>query len=214
MKLTIAYDNEALSGFRKNWGFSCFVGEHVLFDTGADYRTLLSNIQGLKIDLKEIDTVVLSHAHGDHTGGIEIVGHLGDIQVFVPRSFFMPMKRKLSRFENVETVEVSVMIDVAEGITSTGEIARMEQSLIVQTHKGLVIVTGCSHPGLDTIMNEAQKLGTIYGVVGGFHGFDRLELLRGLEMIVPCHCTKHKKRILVDYPKTSKICAAGCVFDI
>jgi 7,8-dihydropterin-6-yl-methyl-4-(beta-D-ribofuranosyl)aminobenzene 5'-phosphate synthase len=214
MKLKITYDNEALAGFKRNWGFSCLVGEHVLFDTGADCSTLFSNMQELKIDLKEIDTVVLSHAHGDHTGGIEIVGLLGDVQVFVPRSFFTPLKRELSRFKNVETMEVSDMTEVAEGIASTGEIARVEQSLIVQTHKGLVIVTGCSHPGLDRIMNQAKELGTIYGVVGGFHEFDKLELLRGLEMIVPCHCTKHKKRILADYPNTSKQCAAGCVFDI
>ncbi|MFW9835754.1 MAG: MBL fold metallo-hydrolase [Candidatus Thorarchaeota archaeon] len=191
------------------------MGENVLFDTGANLSTLSYNIQRLKIDLQEIKAIVLSHAHGDHTGGIEIVEQLNDVRVFVPRSFFAPLRKKLSRFGNVEMVKVSDTIDVAEGITSTGEIGRMgEQSLMVQTPKGLVIVTGCSHPGLDTILNFAKDFGTIYGVAGGFHGFDKLEILRDLGMIVPCHCTRRKKRILADFPTTSLQCAAGNVFNI
>lgn len=214
MRFTIIYDNEALAGIKSDWGFSCLVGEHVLFDTGVDHRTLLSNMQSLKIDLGEIETIVLSHAHRDHTGGIEIVEQLGDVRIFIPRSFFALLKKELSRFENVEAVEVRDMTEIAEGITSTGELDRIEQSLIVQSPKGLVVVTGCSHPGLEIIMNIAQRIGTVYGVVGGFHSFDRLELLKELGMIVPCHCTRYKRRILVDYPKTSKECAAGCIFDI
>ena len=187
----------------------------MLFDTGADVNTLHYNMQRLKIDLQEIEAIVLSHAHGDHTGGIEIVRQLGDVQVFVPRSFFTPLKKRFSRFRNVEMVEVSDATEIIEGIISTGEIGRMgEQALMVQTPKGLIVVTGCSHPGLDTIMNLAKDFGTIYGVVGGFHGFDKLDILRDVGMIVPCHCTRLKKRILTDFPTTSLQCAAGYVFNI
>ena len=114
----------------------------------------------------------------------------------------------------MELVEVTDMMNVKEGITSTGEIGRIgEQSLLVRTPKGLVVVTGCSHPGLDTIMNVARQSGNVYGVIGGFHGFDRLEILRNIGMIVPCHCTRLKKRILTYYPGRSRHCAAGCIFD-
>jgi 7,8-dihydropterin-6-yl-methyl-4-(beta-D-ribofuranosyl)aminobenzene 5'-phosphate synthase len=214
MKFAIVYDNDALAGFKSMWGFSCLIGEHVLFDTGADYDTLLANMQKLNVDIKEIDTIVLSHAHGDHTGGIEIVRQLSDVRVFIPRSFFKPMKRDLSRYKNVETIEVEKMTEIAKGMTSTGEINETEQSLIVRTSKGLVVVTGCSHPGLDTILNVARGLGPVHGAIGGFHGFDKLNLLRDLRMIVPCHCTRHKARILGSYPMTSKMCAAGCIFNI
>ncbi|MFW9913147.1 MAG: MBL fold metallo-hydrolase [Candidatus Thorarchaeota archaeon] len=213
-RFTIVYDNEARPGFKSGWGFSCLVGESVLFDTGPDSRALLYNMQRLDINLQEIDVVVLSHAHGDHTGGIDIVEQLGDVRVFIPRSFFNSMRRSLSRFDNAEMLEVTDMMNVREGITSTGEIGRIgEQSLVVRTPKGLVLVTGCSHPGLDTIMNVAQQAGAIYGVIGGFHGFDKLEILRDVGMIVPCHCTRLKKRILKHYPERSKQCAAGCIFD-
>jgi 7,8-dihydropterin-6-yl-methyl-4-(beta-D-ribofuranosyl)aminobenzene 5'-phosphate synthase len=214
LKFTIVYDNAALEGFRSKWGFSCLIGKNVLFDTGADCGTLLSNMQKLNVDIKEIDTIVLSHAHGDHTGGIEIVRQLADVRVFIPRSFFRPLEKNLSRYKNVETIEVEKMAEITNGMISTGEINGTEQSLIVQTPKGLVIVTGCSHPGLDTILNVARGLGPVHGAVGGFHGFDKLDLLRDLRMIVPCHCTKHKARILGSYPATSKMCAAGCIFSI
>ena len=187
----------------------------MLFDTGANLSTLLYNMQRLEINLQEIEAVVLSHAHGDHTGGIEIVERLGDVRVFVPQSFYAPMKKRLSRFRNVEMVEVSDVTEIVEGVSSTGEVGRMgEQSLMVQTPKGLVVVTGCSHPGLDTIINLASKFGTIHGVVGGFHGFDKLEVLRDVAMIIPCHCTKLKKRILSDFPKTSLQCAAGHIYNL
>ena len=187
----------------------------MLFDTGANVGTLRYNLQKMDIDLQEIEAVVLSHAHGDHTGGIEIVGQMKNVQVFVPTSFFAPIKRRLSIFSNVEMVEVSGATEITEGITSTGEIGRIgEQSLMVKTPKGLVIVTGCSHPGLDTIMNFAKDFGTIYGVVGGFHGFDKLETLRDVGVIVPCHCTRLKKRILSEFSKTSLQCAAGFVINI
>ena len=213
-RFTIVYDNEARQSFKSGWGFSCLVGESVLFDTGPDSRALLYNMQRLDINLQEIDVVVLSHAHGDHTGGIDIVEQLGDVRVFVPGSFFNSMRRSLSRFDNVEMVEVTDMMNVREGITSTGEIGRMgEQSLVVRTPRGLVLVTGCSHPGLDTIMNVAQQCGAVYGVIGGFHGFDRLEILRDVGLIVPCHCTRLKKHILTHFPERSRQCAAGCIFD-
>jgi 7,8-dihydropterin-6-yl-methyl-4-(beta-D-ribofuranosyl)aminobenzene 5'-phosphate synthase len=55
------------------WGFAAYVeadDERLLFDTGARPRTVLENARELGIDLSRVDTVVLSHNHGDHTGGL------------------------------------------------------------------------------------------------------------------------------------------------
>ena len=112
------------------------------------------------------------------------------------------------------TSQVNAPVRVAENIMSTGEIARMEQSLLVRTQKGIVIITGCSHPGLDTIIGIAEQYGKIYGVIGGFHGFDKLERLRGIELIAPCHCTKKKQQIYTAFPEVSKYCAVGCIFKV
>ena len=55
------------------WGFAAIVeadGHIVLFDTGARPDTVLKNAGELGIDLRTVDTVVLSHNHWDHTGGL------------------------------------------------------------------------------------------------------------------------------------------------
>ena len=55
------------------WGFAALVevdGYRVLFDTGARRETVLHNAEELKIDLAQVADVVLSHHHGDHTGGL------------------------------------------------------------------------------------------------------------------------------------------------
>jgi len=212
----IVYDNEAIEGFRKQWGFACLAGENILFDTGGDLDTLLFNMMRFEVNLALIDTIVLSHSHGDHIGGIGIVDKLGDVRVFVPRSFSGRFKKKLSSRSNVDLVEVIVATTISDGIFTTGELGQFtkEQSLVIETSKGLVVIAGCSHPGLENIMRSAAQFGEVYGVVGGFHGFDRLKSLENISLVVPCHCTKRKRAILTLYPETSKVCAAGCRFEV
>jgi 7,8-dihydropterin-6-yl-methyl-4-(beta-D-ribofuranosyl)aminobenzene 5'-phosphate synthase len=55
------------------WGFAALVevdGKTILFDTGWRPETVRQNAEELGIDLSTVDTVVLSHNHADHTGGL------------------------------------------------------------------------------------------------------------------------------------------------
>jgi 7,8-dihydropterin-6-yl-methyl-4-(beta-D-ribofuranosyl)aminobenzene 5'-phosphate synthase len=55
------------------WGFAALVevdGKKILFDTGARPNTVLENAKELKIDLSDVQDVVLSHFHDDHTTGL------------------------------------------------------------------------------------------------------------------------------------------------
>ncbi|RLI23361.1 MBL fold hydrolase [Candidatus Bathyarchaeota archaeon] len=216
MKLKILYDNEAKAGFRSGWGFSCLVGGNLLFDTGADLETLLFNMRRLNVKLDRIDKVFFSHEHGDHIGGFQIVGLLGEVEAFVLRSFSKRFKSALSSYTNVRLREVSKPQEISTGMFTTGEQGFFikEQSLIVETDKGVVVVTGCSHPGLEKILGFASRFGNVYGVVGGFHGFRKLEALRGVKLIVPCHCTVRKREILTLYPNSSIRCSAGCEIEV
>ena len=68
MKVTLIYDNDVYKkGLKANWGFSCLVevegAPKILFDTGADGYTLLSNMDALNIDPLSIDEVFISHYH-------------------------------------------------------------------------------------------------------------------------------------------------------
>ena len=216
MELRILYDNEAKEGFKSSWGFSCLVGDELLFDVGADLDTLIFNMRRASVKLDSIDSVVLSHEHGDHVGGVTILNMLGDVEVFVPTSFSRSFKRKLAAYENVSLVEIDEASKISNVFYTTGELGSFtkEQSLIVETDNGLTVITGCSHPGLENILKAASKFGEIYGVVGGFHGFSKLEALGGIGLIVPCHCTVRKKEILALYPKTSMKCSAGCRIEV
>ena len=216
MEIRVLYDNEAKEGFKKGWGFSCLVGGETLFDVGADFETLIFNMRRAFVKLDTINKIFLSHEHRDHVGGMRVFNMLGDVEVYVPHSFSSRLKRRLTAFANVTLVEVDEAIEISEGFYTTGELGRFirEQSMIVETDNGLTVITGCSHPGLENILKAASQYGEIYGVVGGFHGFSRLEALKGLKLIVPCHCTVQKREILALYPESSITCSAGCRIEI
>jgi 7,8-dihydropterin-6-yl-methyl-4-(beta-D-ribofuranosyl)aminobenzene 5'-phosphate synthase len=217
VKLRILYDNIALEGFRSGYGFSCLIEEpRTLFDTGGDVLTLLHNMDKFGVDPGDVDRVVLSHEHGDHTGGVEILKHCGEVEVYLLSSSSDRLKRRVASYPNAHLKQVSGSQRVYEGIFTTGELGRSvkEQSLMAETGEGLVLVTGCAHPGLDNILQVASKFGGIYGVVGGFHGFSELERLRRMRLIVACHCTRHKREILNRYPGSSVKCSAGCTIEI
>ncbi len=72
LKITILSTMLAEEGMGE-WGFSALVeadGRRILFDTGLHPETVLQNARELGIDLSSVTDVVLSHHHGDHTGGL------------------------------------------------------------------------------------------------------------------------------------------------
>jgi 7,8-dihydropterin-6-yl-methyl-4-(beta-D-ribofuranosyl)aminobenzene 5'-phosphate synthase len=87
-----------------------------------------------------------------------------------------------------------------EGILSTGELRNVEQSLMVETGAGLAVIVGCSHPGVGAILERASRFGTPSALIGGLHGFSDLELLRGLDLVCPTHCTQHGSAIEARFP--------------
>jgi 7,8-dihydropterin-6-yl-methyl-4-(beta-D-ribofuranosyl)aminobenzene 5'-phosphate synthase len=217
VKLSIVYDNEAKEGFKSDWGFSCLIeseDRNLLFDTGASGDILTYNMQQLGIQKDDIEIIALSHEHGDHTGGLGAVLHPG-IAVYLPRSFSRRLKKEVAN-KAARVVEVSEPKEIIPGVYTTGVLGRgiKEQSLVLDTEDGMVVLTGCAHPGLKIILEAATVFGELYGVIGGFHGFDALESLQGLGLIMPCHCTIRKKEILSIYPEKTVRCGAGGVIEL
>ena len=74
---------------RAEHGFSALVDVHynnishrVLYDTGTSEDMVLFNANSLEIDLGSVETIVLSHGHLDHAGGlIPILKHISKPQM-------------------------------------------------------------------------------------------------------------------------------------
>jgi 7,8-dihydropterin-6-yl-methyl-4-(beta-D-ribofuranosyl)aminobenzene 5'-phosphate synthase len=200
MKITILYDNNAKPGLKPGWGFSCLVenDRKILFDTGDNGEKLIWNFGKLSIEPRSVDIVVLSHNHWDHVDGLESFRRLNsEAQVIYPETFLHPT-------------------ELTADIYSTGALGTgiREQALVARTQKGNVVVTGCAHPGLEKIIQTAKQLGEIYAVLGGFHGFSRLNELDGIKLIAPCHCTQYIEEIKQKYPTQFKEIKAGSVIAI
>jgi 7,8-dihydropterin-6-yl-methyl-4-(beta-D-ribofuranosyl)aminobenzene 5'-phosphate synthase len=217
MKLRIVYDNETEGILKSDWGFSCLIeadNRTILFDTGASSDILSYNMKQLELKRESIEVIALSHEHWDHIGGLDAVLH-PEVEVYLPGSFSSGLKKRIVK--QVATVmEVSGPRDITPGVHTTGELGLMtkEQSLVLETEGGVVVLTGCAHPGLENIVEAATYFGAVYGVIGGFHGFDNLKLLREITMIIPCHCTTRKKEIMAMYPDKVEWCGAGAVIEL
>lgn len=213
MKITLIYDNEVYApGLRSDWGFSCLIEREatpsILFDTGANGSILLYNMEKLGLDPLSIGMVVISHSHRDHTGGLShLLARNGDPRVYIPESCREAKDAK-------EVIRVKDGLEICPGIFSTGELGGIEQSLAVGTEKGLAVIAGCSHPGVETILNAASQFGSPYALVGGLHGFSRFEVIKDLSLVCPCHCTQYKARIRSLYPQKYVDCGAGKIIHV
>jgi len=198
MKIKIVYDNKALHGFKAAWGFSCLIEHNInlLFDVGGRYGVLKYNMEKLGVSLNDIDAIFISHAHWDHAGSLKKLKFEG--KIYVPPS------------SNLKGIKVGNE-EFLSNFISTGEI-NGEQSLIVKDGSKLIIFTGCSHNGLKNVIRIAEKYGKIYAIIGGFHDFKEIELLKKYKLVMPCHCTKLKKQI--ENFENAVECMAGKVIEI
>lgn len=203
--ITIIYDNRSSrEDLIPGWGFSALVkhgGKRLLFDTGGDKIVLKRNAAALGVDLETIDFLFFSHEHCDHVGGASSALHKG-LTVIYPSSFPQEFTEKVERAQ-AKSIRVTEPIEFSPGLLSTGELGRTirEQSLIISTPSGPVLITGCAHPGIVNIARTATELAgeKLHLVVGGFHlGGTTVKEVReiaaslhalGVKKVGPCHCT-------------------------
>jgi len=206
-KLTILYDNNPYDyRLKSSWGFSCLIElweKTILFDAGGDGEILLYNMRVLNKDPKIIDMVVLSHIHGDHTGGLwSLLRERSPLKVYIPASFPKEFEQRVKKYGG-EVVRVDASLEIDRGVYSTGEMDHgiKEQSLVIKTSKGMILITGCAHPGIVEIIQKAKTIAKedMYMVIGGWHlssagemeikGIIDTFLRMGIQKVAPCHCT-------------------------
>jgi 7,8-dihydropterin-6-yl-methyl-4-(beta-D-ribofuranosyl)aminobenzene 5'-phosphate synthase len=204
--ITILYNNiPSDPRLQTDWGFAALVeyrGEILLFDSGGNGQILMQNIKILELDPARVRHVMISHAHSDHTGGLNaFLDAASRPPVFLLSEFGASFLQSVK--QRTEVVEAEPGMQVAENILTTGNVGGSipEQSLVIRTGKGLVVITGCAHPGIVRIVEKAVALtgDPVYLVLGGFHlrdmsdaqiaailgDFRRL----GVQKAAPSHCT-------------------------
>lgn len=209
VKLVKVYDNLAgRDGLATGWGLSVWIeaGEKVtLFDTGGDGHKLVGNLATLGLEPSRISRVVLSHLHADHTGGLPaLLKTIGGVELIVPQRL---SDRDVAALEAMGC-RIAVAHDgpmkIDHGLFSTGRLGEFlpEQSLVIASGQGPVVLTGCAHPGLEPILDAARDVlpgPGIHLLAGGLHLLDSqagqkeavIKLLRdrGVRRIAPSHCT-------------------------
>jgi len=212
LNLTIVYDNNIYNKtLETRWGFSCYIKgaeKTLLFDVGGEGSVLLNNMKKLRIDPCSVNAVVLSHIHYDHIGGLSHFLKINPtVTVYLPRSF-PPSVKHTVRQAGVRLAEVHGPIKICKDVYSTGELGTFikEESLIVKTSKGLIIITGCAHPGIVEIIKRAKEIlkTDVYLVLGGFHlcwmNLSQVrKIINGVKKadckkVAPCHCSGNLAR--------------------
>ena len=215
ISITVTYDNNHYKQeLETDWGFAAAITgteKNILFDTGGG-QLLLDNMQKLAIEPDSVDVVVLSHIHGDHTGGLSsFLEKNPNVTIYLPKSFPKKFKDN-ARNSGAKIIEVKESLQICENVYSTGQLGKLikEQSLIVRTDKGLVVITGCAHPGIVNIIKTVKDLmeDDIFLVMGGFHlewaTKGRIEKIISIfkqwhvQYVGPCHCSGHKARSLFE----------------
>ena len=105
-----------------------------------------------------------------------------------------------------QVIPVDKPVEICKNVFLTGEMGSrvIEQSLVVNTDRGMIVITGCAHPGIVEILKKAKEIidNDIYLVLGGFHLLEKSEkeiqeIIKkfkklGVQRVGATHCTGDK----------------------
>lgn len=237
MKLQIIYDNSITRrDYLPGWGFSCLVDQDILFDTGEFPEILFHNMAILGIIQADIRQIVISHDHYDHQGGLPLLlENIRDIDVFLGKRFSPELEKCIQKTGNI-LIKKEGWLMLKQNIYLTPSFLfqykgtpMSERALVITARDGLVLITGCSHPGIaqiaETVQNHFpdQKFSLI---AGGFHLKDSSEneietIVKKLQnmavkQVAPTHCTGNTALDIFKYyfKENCLTLGAGCCLDI
>jgi metal-dependent hydrolase (beta-lactamase superfamily II) len=213
--ITILCDNinGVQPGFQKDPGFSAAIHDGkktILFDTGMFDNNLAHNLKAAGLKAEDIDAVVLSHNHNDHTDGLPaILRKNPEVPVYIHSQWEhgIPFQGIHIRSKNIivvkkpgeqEGLPAGILVTGAFDSSDYGGIK--EHALIIHLKKSFILLCGCCHPGLIRFLDTREALGIDktmpFHILGGMHGFSFNEnqvnaLQSHVLSVTLCHCTQH-----------------------
>lgn len=271
MRLTVLVDNNTLIDryFQGEPGLSMHLavdGKNILFDAGYS-DAFIRNSSRMGLDLLNLDAIVLSHSHLDHTWGLvplfrlyteamieglakpkpEFTAHpdiffsrtadglpeIGSLLTAETVGRFCTLRMskeplwltdrlvflgEIPRNNDFESLEPVGRVRTSDGTKDC--FARDDSALAYRTGDGLVVITGCSHPGICNIIEHARTVcgeSRVKDIIGGFHllnppkkqlqgTLDYFKALRP-QRVFACHCTDLPSKIALS--AMANICEAG-----
>ena len=215
--------NNELKGFDiEKSGFSLYIsffGKNILFDLSIDDE-VLQNSKKINLSLGDIDFIVLSHGHIDHTSGLAKLSFKPNTKLIChplafSKKFFggqeigcpVPFEELKNKFHILFSKKPFWILK--DRIVFLGQIPREKKfdqnlfpgrlsngkvdyclddsAIVIKMDKGLLIITGCAHSGIENIVKYAREICSeerIFGIVGGLHSINKKrtdELLEFLE---------------------------------
>ncbi len=243
MKVTVLFDEETVSqNLKTGFGLSLLINDTVIFDTGSNGKALLHNLSKLNINIEEINTIVVSHEHWDHTGGLaELLSATINPNVYVCPGFSRELKKGVQKAGG-KIHMMDGVTKITKDIYSTGEIFSTyknmpmpEQSLVVKkSYDRAALICGCCHYNLANTIEDIRNNIVSYfnrtllldSVIGGFHlkhetyiSLEKLNKIlfeQGTNKITPLHCCgdNGKKYFRNNFAGTYNDCKVGSVFEI
>ncbi len=200
LELAVINDNEPGPGLMNEWGWSILASSdmwRILFDADTRPEVIRYNLGKMGVDPREIDFSFLSHYHADHYGGFEFIGEANPgMKVYVP-----PGEPSLIRDFGLDPVVVNEGKMIDTDVWASGPLGMIgEQALGIKVDGlGLVVIVGCSHPGVDSLTRRLAELTgeNIYLTIGGFHLPSRQvidELASLSQYISPAHCSGNEAK--------------------
>ncbi len=151
-----------------------------LFDTGQS-SLFYENAVNMGIDLAKVSHIVISHGHYDHTGGLgTILAKNSSAQLYIKRLALQPQFRGSDNIgipadivipENRTVFAEEGITEITENLFLFSFSSTDEQYLIYRENQSLTLITGCSHQGVENIIESTEKAfnGKITHLFGGFH---------------------------------------------
>ena len=212
---TLVENTTGMPNIIAEWGQSLLIeadGKKVLFDTGPS-GIFIENAKKLSVDLSDIDAIVLSHGHYDHTGGlkdvltlvqkagkrpsgVEIIAHP---DIFQQKCFYVKGMQPVNIGVPFSRAELEALgarfnltgkpVKISENIMTTGEVEISNSfekiDAILHVQKGDNYIPDCVADDLSVIIKTDKGLVVLLGCAhrGMINNIKHAQKLTGIDQI-------------------------------